>query len=179
MVTGHGPVERALRLWLPVGFFLIVALFPFYWMAVTSLKPNAELYNRHMMPLLVLHPTLKHYVDLLTQTSFLLWTWNTMVVAVVSTGISLVLGVMLAYPLARMRFRGAPLLAIAVAVTYLIPQTLLFVPMAAQGKYPLIWTPNKEYTGSTVKLVAGRALSVWVANPKMSVPCTVASPLAL
>src|SRR5205085_969223 len=44
MLTGHGPVERALRLWLPVGFFLIVALFPFYWMAVTSLKPNALLF---------------------------------------------------------------------------------------------------------------------------------------
>src|SRR5439155_22491588 len=104
MVTGHGPVERVVRLWLPVGAFLVLALFPFYWMAVTSLKPNAELYNRHLMPLLMLHPTLKHYVDLLTQTSFLLWTWNTMLVAVVSTGISLVLGAMLAYPLARMRF---------------------------------------------------------------------------
>src|SRR5262249_19026175 len=62
MVTGYGRVERLVRLWLPVGFFLTVALFPFYWMAVTSLKPNSELYNRHLMPLLVLHPTLKHYV---------------------------------------------------------------------------------------------------------------------
>ncbi len=130
MVTGHGPVERAVRLWLPVGFFLIIALFPFYWMAVTSLKPNAELYNRHMMPLLVLHPTLKHYVDLLTQTSFLLWTWNTMVVAVVATGISLVFGVMLAYPLARMRFAGAGLIAMTVAAVYLVPQPLLFIPLA-------------------------------------------------
>jgi multiple sugar transport system permease protein len=119
-----------MRLWLPVGFFLIAALFPFYWMAVTSLKPNAELYNRHMMPLLVLHPTLKHYVDLLTQTSFLLWTWNTMVVAVVATGISLVLGVMLAYPLARMRFAGAGLIAMTVAAIYLVPQPLLFIPLA-------------------------------------------------
>ena len=130
MVTGYGPVERVVRLWLPVGFFLLVALFPFYWMAVTSLKPNAELYNRNMMPLLVLHPTLKHYVDLLTQTSFLLWTWNTMVVAAVSTAISLVLGVMLAYPLARMRFAGAGLIAMTVAAIYLVPQPLLFIPLA-------------------------------------------------
>jgi len=85
MVTGHGPVERAVRLWLPVGFFLIVALFPFYWMAVTSLKPNQELYNRKIMPLIVYHPTLKHYVDLLTETNFLTWTYNTMLVAVIST----------------------------------------------------------------------------------------------
>jgi multiple sugar transport system permease protein len=130
MVTGHGPVQRVVRLWLPVGLFLMLALFPFYWMAVTSLKPNAELYNRRMMPLLVLHPTLKHYVDLLTQTSFLLWTWNTMLVAVVSTGISLVLGVMLAYPLARMRFAGAGLIAMTVAAIYLVPQPLLFIPLA-------------------------------------------------
>lgn len=130
MVTGYGPVERVVRLWLPVGFFLVLALFPFYWMAVTSLKPNAELYNRRVMPLVVYHPTLKHYIDLLTQTSFLTWTWNTMLVAVVSTAISLVFGVMLAYPLARMRFAGAGLIAMTVAAIYLVPQPLLFIPLA-------------------------------------------------
>jgi multiple sugar transport system permease protein len=130
MVTGYGTVQRLLRLWLPLVFFLVLALFPFYWMAITSLKPNAELYNTHMMPLLVRHPTLKHYVDLLTQTSFLTWTWNTMLVAVVSTAISLVFGVMLAYPLARMRFAGAGLIAMTVAAIYLVPQPLLFIPLA-------------------------------------------------
>jgi len=122
--------RRMFQLWLPLGFFLLLALFPFYWMAVTSLKPNAELYNRHIMPLIVHHPTLRHYVDLLTETSFLRWMWNTTVVAVVSTAISLVFGVMLAYPLARMRFPGAGLIAFAVAATYLVPQPLLFIPMA-------------------------------------------------
>jgi len=66
----------------------------------------------------------------LTQTSFLTWTWNTMLVAVISTAISLVLGVMLAYPLARMRFAGAGLIAITVAAVYLVPQPLLFIPLA-------------------------------------------------
>ena len=100
MVTGHGRIESVVRVLLPVGFFLVLALFPFYWMAITSIKPNAELYNRTVMPLIVHTPTLKHYVDLLTKTSFLVWTWNTMLVAVVATAISLVLGAMLAYPLA-------------------------------------------------------------------------------
>ena len=118
------------RLWLPVGFFLVLALFPFYWMAITSLKPNAELYNRNVMPLIVHAPTLKHYVDLLTKTSFLLWTWNTMLIAIVSTAISLILGTMLAYPLARMRFAGAGLIAMTVAAVYLVPQPLLFIPLA-------------------------------------------------
>ncbi len=121
---------RALRLWLPLAFFLIFALFPFYWMAITSLKPNQELYNPHVMPLIVHHPTLKHYVDLLSETDFLVWTWNTMLVATVSTAISLVFGVMLAYPLARMNFPGSALVAFAVAATYLVPQPLLFIPMA-------------------------------------------------
>jgi len=53
MVTGYDPIERLVRLWLPVGFFLVLALFPFYWMAITSLKPNSELYNRHVMPLVL------------------------------------------------------------------------------------------------------------------------------
>src|ERR671939_1423805 len=119
MVDGRSRVARLLRMWVPIGFFLVLALFPFYWMAVTSVKPNAELYNTRMMPLLVYHPTLKHYRDLLTETRFLIWTWNTMLVAVVSTAISLVFGVMLAYPLARMRFAGSALIAFAVAATYL------------------------------------------------------------
>ncbi len=130
MVTGVGPLRQAIRVWLPVGFFLVLALFPFYWMVITSLKPNSELYNAKMMPLLVRNPTLKHYVDLITQTSFLEWTWNTMLVAVVSTAISLVLGIMLAYPLARMRFAGAGLIATTVAAIYLVPQPLLFLPLA-------------------------------------------------
>ena len=130
MVTGHGRIEHIVRLWLPVAFFLVLALFPFYWMAITSLKPNAELYNKNVMPLIVHAPTLKHYIDLLTKTSFLVWTWNTMLVAIVATAISLVLGAMLAYPLARMRFAGAGLIAMTVAAIYLVPQPLLFIPLA-------------------------------------------------
>ena len=130
MVEDGGWRVRALRLWLPLTFFLIFALFPFYWMAITSLKPNQELYNPQLMPLIVRHPTLKHYVDLLSETDFLVWTWNTMLVATVSTAISLVFGVMLAYPLARMNFPGSALVSFAVAATYLVPQPLLFIPMA-------------------------------------------------
>jgi multiple sugar transport system permease protein len=145
MVDGLGRFKRLLRIWLPIGFFLVLALFPFYWMAITSLKPNAELYNTHMMPLLVHHPTLKHYVDLLTETSFLEWTWNTMLVAVVSTAISLVFGGMLAYPLARMNFPGAGLIAMGVAAVYLVPQPLLFIPLA-----DLI---NRLHLGNTLSAV--------------------------
>ncbi len=131
MIVGGGrQATRTHSLYLPHGFFLIGMLFPFYWMFVTSIKPNRELYNARIMPLVVHQPTLKHYVDLLTQTSFIQWTYNTLLVALVTTLISLVLGTMIADPLARMRFPGAAVIAFGVAATYLVPQPLLFIPMA-------------------------------------------------
>jgi multiple sugar transport system permease protein len=130
MVGGRRLGGRMLRLYVPLGFFIVVMLFPFYWMLITSIKPNRELYNARIMPLIVHQPTLKHYVDLLSQTNFLLWTYNTLLVAVVTTTVSLVLGTMIAYPLARMNFPGAAVIAIGVAATYLVPQPLLFIPMA-------------------------------------------------
>jgi len=130
MVGGRGLGARTLRLYLPLAFFLVAMLFPFYWMLITSIKPNRELYNAKIMPLIVYQPTLKHYVDLISQTNFLTWTYNTMLVAVVSTVVSLILGTMMAYPLARMNFPGAAIVAIGVAATYLVPQPLLFIPMS-------------------------------------------------
>jgi multiple sugar transport system permease protein len=130
MVGGQSLGGRTLRLYLPLGFFLLVMLFPFYWMAITSIKPNRELYNPRIMPLIVHQPVLKHYIDLLEQTNFLTWTYNTLLVAVVTTVVSLVLGTMIAYPLARLNFPGAAIVAIGVAATYLVPQPLLFIPMS-------------------------------------------------
>ena len=130
MVGGRGLGARTLRLYLPLAIFLILMLFPFYWMLITSIKPNRELYSQKIMPLIVHQPTLKHYVDLLSETNFLTWTYNTMLVAVITTIVSLVLGTMMAYPLARMNFPGAAVVAIGVAATYLVPQPLLFIPMA-------------------------------------------------
>jgi len=109
---------------------MILMLFPFYWMLITSIKPNRELYSQKVMPLIVHQPTLKHYYDLLTETNFITWTYNTLLVAVVTTVVSLILGTMVAYPLARMKFPGAAIVAIGVAATYLVPQPLLFIPMA-------------------------------------------------
>jgi len=130
MVGTLGWRHRALRLYLPLAVFALITLFPFYWMLITSLKPNEELYNLRNNPLVVYRPTLQHYLDVLTQTSFIRWTVNTLAVATVTSVVSLLLGAMAAYPLARMSFPGAALVAIAIAATYLVPQTLLFIPMA-------------------------------------------------
>src|SRR5260370_26832916 len=122
--------RRLLGLWIPLAALFVFSLFPFAWMAATSLKANAELYDPTANPLWIRHPSLVHYIDLFKETNFVLWIGNTMLVALVSTVISLLLGVMLAYPLARMRFPAAGLLAITVAVTDLGPQTRLFGPRA-------------------------------------------------
>src|SRR5712664_4619340 len=83
-----------------------------------------------IMPLIFYLPTLNHYIVLLYETNFLTWTYNTMLVAVVTTIVSVVLGTMIAYPLARMRFPGAAVVTVGVAATYLVPQPLLFIPMS-------------------------------------------------
>jgi multiple sugar transport system permease protein len=130
MIEARGFVSRTLRLYLPLLLCLVAMLFPFYWMLITSIKPNRELYSQKVMPLIVHQPTLKHYYDLLSETNFLLWTYNTMLVAVVTTLISLVLGAMIAYPLARMNFPGAAVVGHGVGAPYQVPQPLLFIPMA-------------------------------------------------
>jgi multiple sugar transport system permease protein len=130
MVDGRDFLSRLRRLYIPLAVFIVLGLFPFYWMLITSIKPNRELYSQKIMPLVVHQPTLKHYVDLLTETNFLTWTYNTMLVACVTTLVSVVLGTMIAYPLARLRFPGGAVVAIGVAATYLVPQPLLFIPMA-------------------------------------------------
>src|SRR5207245_10418316 len=119
--------RRLVGLWLPLAALFVFALFPFAWMAATSLKANAELYDPTANPMWIRHPSLVHYVDLFKETNFVVWIGNTMLVALVSTIISLLLGGMLAYPLARMRIPAAGLLAISVAGTSLVLQSLLFV----------------------------------------------------
>ena len=123
-------MKRALTLHLPIALFMLVLLFPFYWMFITSLKANTELYNTKANPLLVVAPSLTHYVRLFTDTLFVRWSLNTVIVSVVSTLISLVAGTLAGYALARLRFRGGGVLGIVVFISYLVPPTLLFIPLA-------------------------------------------------
>jgi multiple sugar transport system permease protein len=111
--------------------FLVFAVFPFYHMALTSLKQNRELYDRSAVPLLIRQgPTLDHYTKLLWETSFLTWTKNSLLVTVLSTSLSLVIGTVAAYALARLKFFGVGSLGTGIFVTYLVPTSLLFLPLA-------------------------------------------------
>jgi multiple sugar transport system permease protein len=117
-----------------MAVFILFTLFPFYWMAVTALRPDAELYRTwrqpNAAPLWTLEPTLEHVKGLLQTTAFPTWLWNTMLIAIVSTVISLICGMFAGYALARLRFRGSEFLGTAIFITYLVPQTLLFIPLA-------------------------------------------------
>lgn len=121
---------RIFRLYAPLAIFVVVELFPFLIMFINSLKPDNELINVNGMPFWVASPTLQHYQKLLGQTYFLEWVRNSLTVTVVSTAISLVSGILAGYALARMKFRGGYVLAAGIFVTYLVPQTLLFLPLA-------------------------------------------------
>jgi multiple sugar transport system permease protein len=122
-------LERALTLHLPLALVVFFLLAPFYWMLITSLKANSELYSPNGNPMWVFTPSLEHYQHLLTATEFPSWTKNTMLISIVSTALSLLFGVPAGYALARLRFRGAGFIGLAVFATYLVPTSLLFIPM--------------------------------------------------
>jgi multiple sugar transport system permease protein len=129
--------------------FLAFALFPFYHMTLTSLKQDRELYDRFAVPLIITQgPTLEHYVKLVTETAFLTWTANSLMVTGISTVISVILGTIAAYALARLKFFGVGAFGTGIFVTYLVPTTLLFLPLAqvvnwlgiADSKWALVLT---------------------------------------
>ncbi|HYF56488.1 MAG TPA: carbohydrate ABC transporter permease [Salinarimonas sp.] len=123
--------RRILTVWLPLLVFMFVLLFPFYWMGVTALKPNAELTNfNDFSPFWPSSPTLRHIQYLLFETSYPGWLWNTMLVAVGSTFLSLFASVFAAYAIERIRFKGSRWTGLAIFLAYLVPPSILFIPLA-------------------------------------------------
>ncbi|MBA2451248.1 MAG: carbohydrate ABC transporter permease [Chloroflexi bacterium] len=122
-------MRRVLIFWVPLILFIVITLFPFYWMLLASLKANSELYSLRSFPFWVSTPTLDHYKYLFEKTLYARWLVNTLIISIASTAISLAFGILAGYALARLRFRGAGILGVAVFISYLVPQTLLFIPM--------------------------------------------------
>ena len=120
--------------YVPMTLFLLFLLFPFYWMVITSVRPDGELYRPwnaiNYNPFWTWKPTLDHVRYLFEETLFASWLWNTMFIALVSTAISLVSGVFAGYALSRLNFPFAGSLGTGIFITYLVPQTLLFIPLA-------------------------------------------------
>ena len=123
--------RRVVTTYIPLGIFVFVLLFPFYWMAITAFKPDAELLSREGNPFWVLNPTLAHINKLLFHTAYPEWLWNTVIVSVVSTFMSLLASVLAAYAIERLRFRGSKHVGLSIFLAYLVPPSILFIPLAA------------------------------------------------
>jgi multiple sugar transport system permease protein len=111
-----------------LALFAIFALVPPIYMIITSLKSSAEI-SAATNPWWVFHPTLSNYIELLTSNQFLRFFWNSAMVSVVVVTITMLISVPAAFALSRMRFWGSATLATGVFLTYLIPDSLLFLPL--------------------------------------------------
>jgi multiple sugar transport system permease protein len=117
--------RRTIMIYLPLGCFVLIMLFPFYWMAITAFKPNAE-HN----PCWISSPTLLHIKHLLFETSYPRWLKTTMFVAIGSTCLSLFASTLAAFAIERLRFKGSPYVGLGIYLAYLVPPSILFIPLA-------------------------------------------------
>ncbi|HEV7324150.1 MAG TPA: carbohydrate ABC transporter permease [Bosea sp. (in: a-proteobacteria)] len=125
-----GP-RRFITVYLPLSLFVIVLLFPFYWMAITAIKPNGELLDyKNNNPFWVKSPTLDNINKLLFQTDYPQWLLTTMTVATVATALSLFASVLAAYAIQRLKFKGSAYVGLAIYLAYLVPPSILFIPLA-------------------------------------------------
>jgi multiple sugar transport system permease protein len=141
--------------WLVVVFFCVLLAFPFYWMAITAFKRNTDLYNLENNPFIFNEkPTLDHLKLLFGETMFLRWLANTAFVGLVVVGITLLFALPAAYALARLTGRWGERLGIGIFLTYLIPPTLLFIPLsrvvATLGLQDSIWSVVLVYPSFTI-----------------------------
>jgi multiple sugar transport system permease protein len=130
MVGSNTFTSRLLKLWIPLAFYAIFLLFPFAWMLIVSVKPDQALLDTRLNPFAVVKPTLDHYRFLLQETDFPLWIRNTLVVTLGATALALFCSILIGYALGRFRFRGGNALGIGIFLLYLVPPTLLFIPLS-------------------------------------------------
>jgi multiple sugar transport system permease protein len=114
-----------------LGILLVLVLFPFYWMTITSFKSEDQM--RSLVSMFWPSPVvLENYGHLLSRTDFTVWYRNSAIVAVGSTLLATAIGTIGAYALARLRFAGRAFMSSAVLITYLVPPSILFIPLYAQ-----------------------------------------------
>src|SRR4029079_11445289 len=135
--------RRLVALYLPLSLIVLALVFAFYWMALTAIKPDEQLlaldrYN----PFWTWTPTFKHIAKLIFETNYPLWLWNTMLVAICATILSIIASVLAAYAIVRLRYRGAQWVGGAIFLAYLVPPSILFIPLSTVVfQYGLFDTP--------------------------------------
>jgi multiple sugar transport system permease protein len=141
--------------------FTVLLAFPFYWMVIATFKQNIDLYGMENNPFIFnLAPTLDNLRLLFTQTRFVTWLWNTLKVGTIVVVITLLLAVPAAYALARLTGKWGERLGIGIFLTYLVPPTLLFIPLsrvvAVLGLQDTIWSLVLVYPSVTIPF------SIWL-----------------
>jgi multiple sugar transport system permease protein len=153
-----------------VVFFVVMTTFPFYWMLITSLKSNSDLYTVTNIPFWFNEaPTLEHFKYLFEQTPFTRWLWNSLVIGLCVVAITLVTAVPAGYSLARMSGRSAESLGIGIFLTYLVPPTLLFLPLsrivAELGLQNSMWSLVVVYPTFTIPFCTWLLMGFFKAIP--------------
>jgi multiple sugar transport system permease protein len=167
------PVARSLRtigFFLGVAFFVILAAFPFYWMAITAFKQNSDLYDITNIPFWFNEPpTLEHIKYLFEETLFARWLLNSLVIGLSVTAITLVTAIPAGYSLARMTSRKGEALGIMIFLTYLVPPTLLFLPLsriiAELGLQNSMWSLVLVYPTFTIPFCSWLLMGFFKALP--------------
>jgi len=142
-------------------FFVVLLAFPFYWMFIAAFKQNIDLYNVENNPFIFnLKPTLDHIKLLFTETRYVRWLGNTALVGALVVLITLLLSIPAAYALASLTGRWGERIGIGIFLTYLVPPTLLFIPLsrviAILGLQDTIWSLVLVYPSVTIPF------SIWL-----------------
>jgi len=171
-------IRPLFTLYMPIGPFVFFALFPLYFMFLATFKQDAELYNLDAIPFLITkRPTWAHYQFLSEQTLFWSWFRNSLVVSAAATVVSVVIGILAAYPLARLKFRGAEAFGIAIFITYLVPPSLLFLPLTTVvnrlGLSDSLWSLVATYPTFLVPFCTWLLMGYFRAVPKEIEECAM------
>jgi multiple sugar transport system permease protein len=162
--------RRLLSIHLPLSAYVAFLLFPFYWMAIVSFKPSNDLFELEYNPFWIQHFTIENYLYLFRDTDFPSWVLNTLIVSVASTIISLACSVLIGYALARLRFPGSNFLGVGIFLAYLVPPTLLFLPLASVisslGLYNTYWALILTYPTQLIPFASWLLMGYFRSIPK-------------
>jgi multiple sugar transport system permease protein len=163
-------IRRHLLIYAGLAPFVVFAIFPVYWMAITAFKQDADLYRKGVAPFWFhLPPTLEHFTRLFTHTYFVTQLANTLQLAILVVGITMLTAVPAGYALARLRLPGSENIAIAIFVTYLVPGVILFLPLArvvgALGLFDSWWALVVVYPGFTIPFCTWKMMGYFKTVP--------------
>jgi multiple sugar transport system permease protein len=131
ILSSESRLRRIVTIYVPLLCFIVILLFPFYWMGITTFKPNSELLNyKDNNPFWISSPTLDNVRKLLFETDYPRWLLTTMEVAFGATALSLFSSVLAAYAVERLRFKGSAWVGLGIYAAYLVPPSILFIPLA-------------------------------------------------